>query len=61
MLRCVLIITLKSRAAFKVPQISVQEFVTEAQLTIVRPSDPLAEGHLNNSPVEITLGLIAVA
>jgi len=38
----------------------VQEFVTGARLTIVRPSDPLADGHLNNSPVEITLGLIAV-
>ena len=33
---------------------SVQEFVTGAQVTIIRLSDPLAEGHLNNSPVEIT-------
>jgi len=48
------------RAAFNVPQTLVQEFVTGAQLTIVRLSDNLAEGHLN-SPVEITLGLIAVA
>jgi len=40
---------------------SVQEFVTDPADQIVRPLDPLAEGHLNNSPVEITLGLIAVA
>jgi len=40
---------------------SVQEFVKGAWLTTVRPSDPLAEGHLTNSPVEIRLGLIAVA
>jgi len=46
----------KLRAVFKVPQISVQEFVTGAGLTIVRPADPLAEGHLNNSANEITLG-----
>jgi len=40
---------------------SVQKFVTVAWLTIVRPSDPLAAGHLNNSPVEITLRLTAAA
>jgi len=40
---------------------SVQKFVTGARLTIVRPFDPLAEGHLNNLAVEITLGLIVVA
>jgi len=40
---------------------SVQECVTGARLIVVRPSDPLAEGHLNNSPVKITLGLIAEA
>jgi len=50
-----------ARAAFKVPQMSVQEFVTGARLTIVRPPDALAEGHLNNAPFVITLGLIAVA
>ena len=42
-----------SVAAFKVPQMTVQEFVTGARLTIVRPSDSLAEGHLNCSSVEI--------
>jgi len=44
------------RVAFKVPQMSVQDFVAGAQLIIVtlRLSDPSAEGHLNNSPVETT-------
>lgn len=37
------------RAAFKVLQMLVQAFVTAAQLTIVGPSDPLAQDHLNNS------------
>jgi len=50
-----------SRAVFKVPCMSVQEFVIGSRQTIDRLSDPLAEGHLNNSPVEITLGLNAVA
>ena len=40
---------------------SVQDYVTRARLTIVRLSNPSAEGHQNNSPVEITTGLIAVA
>jgi len=40
---------------------SVHECVTGAWGTTVRPSDPFSEGHLNNSAVEITLGLIAVA
>jgi len=34
--------------------------VTGARLTIVRPPDPLAKGHLDNSPVKVTY-LIAVA
>jgi hypothetical protein len=42
---------LPATAAFKVPQTLVQEFVTEAWLTIVRLSDPLAEGNLHNSSV----------
>jgi len=49
-----------SRAAFKVPQMQVQDFVTGAQLTTVRPSNPSTEGQLNNSSLEITLGQIAV-
>jgi len=56
-----LIETAELRAALKVPQMSVQEFVTGARLTTVRPCDPLTKGHLNNSPAEITLGLISVA
>jgi len=42
----------KYRATFKVVQMLVQKFVTGAKLTIVRPSDPLVEGHLNCSPVK---------
>jgi len=38
---------------------SMQEFVTG--LTIVRLSDSVAAGHLTNSLVEITLGLMTVA
>ena len=34
--------------------------MTSGDPVIVTPSDPLAEGHLNNSPVEVTLDLIAV-
>jgi len=40
---------------------SLQELITGARLTIVRPFDPLAAGQLNNCPVEIILGLSPVA
>ena len=40
-----------TRATFKFLQMAVLEFVTGARLPIVRPSDPLAEGYLNNCPV----------
>jgi len=50
----------QSRAAFKVPQMQVQHSVTGTRMTTVRQSDPSAEGHLNNSSLEITLGPIAV-
>jgi len=36
-----------TRAAFKVPQMLVRD-LSRARLTIVRPSNHLAESHLNN-------------